>query len=116
MSSHGKKFIDNFQFESSHVLGLCAFLVALFQILGTGLALVVVDKFGRRILLVLSEICMCLTMAALGAYFYLDENKKEKCLFESVSRHALKAYFDVTTGSFHFTLFQGLKTEAAATI
>ena len=86
MSRHGKKFIDNFQFESSHVLGLCAFLVALFQILGTGLALVVVDKFGRRILLVLSEICMCLTMAALGAYFYLDENKKEKCLFESVSR------------------------------
>ena len=84
--------------------------MALFQILGTGLALVVVDKFGRRILLVLSEICMCLTMAALGAYFYLDENKKEKCLFESVSRHALNAYFGVTKGPFHFTLFQGLKT------
>ena len=95
--------IGNFQFNSSYILGLCAFLVALFQIFGTGLALVVVDKFGRRILLVLSEICMCLTMAALGAYFYLDENKKEKCLFESVSRHTLNAHFGVTEGPFHFT-------------
>ena len=63
-------------------LGFCAFLVALFQIFGTAVALVVVDKFGRKILLIVSEMCMCVTMAALGAYFYLDENKKDKCVVE----------------------------------
>ena len=55
--------------------GFCAFLVALFQVLGTGFALIVVDKFGRKILLILSEIVMCLSMTSLGTFFYLDENK-----------------------------------------
>ena len=37
--------------------------------------MLVVDKFGRKPLLALSDITMCISIFALGTYFYLDENK-----------------------------------------
>lgn len=55
--------------------GLSAFLVALVQVLTTGLAVLIVEKFGRRILLIFSIFIMCISILALGIYFYLDENK-----------------------------------------
>ena len=39
-----------------------------------GLALVLVEKFGRKILLISSASVCCLSMSLLGAYFYLEEN------------------------------------------
>jgi hypothetical protein len=36
----------------------------------------VVDKFGRKPLLAISDIMMCVSIFALGAFFYLDEHKK----------------------------------------
>ena len=59
--------------------GLCAFLVALCQVIGTGVAILVVDKFGRRILLILSSLLMCFSIFALGIYFFMDENKRVIC-------------------------------------
>ncbi len=33
----------------------------------------VVDKFGRRILLILSGAFMCVSLVGLGVFFYMDE-------------------------------------------
>ena len=41
----------------------------------TGIAVVLVDKLGRRILLVASDVLMSISILGLGANFYLDENK-----------------------------------------
>ena len=41
-----------------------------------GVAVLVVDKFGRKPLLAFSDITMCISIFALGTYFYLDENKQ----------------------------------------
>ena len=38
--------------------------------------MLVVDKLGRRILLLLSALFMCLSITGLGVYFYLEENNK----------------------------------------
>ena len=37
--------------------------------------MLVVDKFGRKFLLVVSAIFMCISIVPLGVYFYLDEHK-----------------------------------------
>ena len=63
----------------SYFPGLSAFLVALCQVTGTGVAILVVDKFGRRILLILSSMLMCFSIFALGIYFFMDENKRVIC-------------------------------------
>ena len=54
-------------------------MVALCQVIGTGVAISVVDKFGRRILLILSSLLMCFSIFALGIYFFMDENKRVIC-------------------------------------
>ena len=67
-----------------HIMtGLSAFLVAFCQVLGTGAAILLVDKYGRRILLILSTTLMCFSIFSLGIYFFMDENKKVVCSAES---------------------------------
>jgi len=44
------------------------------MVIGTGVALVLVDKFGRKILLVISAVLMGVSIATLGAFFYLKEH------------------------------------------
>ena len=61
------------------ISGISAFLVALCQVIGTGVAILVVDRFGRRILLILSMMLMCFAIFALGIYFFMDENKRVVC-------------------------------------
>lgn len=46
------------------------------QVIATGIAVLVVEKFGRKLLLILSAGLMCASITALGAFFYLDENKE----------------------------------------
>lgn len=46
------------------------------QVLGTGLAILVIDRIGRKVLLLASGASMCITIFALGTYFYLDEQNK----------------------------------------
>ena len=79
----------NFPFD----LGLASFFVALAQFAATFLAVLIVDKFGRRILLILSNLFMALPLFALGFYFYIDENK-----FNCQNNETL--YLNVTTVSF----------------
>ncbi len=56
--------------------GLSATLVTLVQVLATGVAVLIVERVGRKILLMASGALMCVSIVALGAFFYLDENKK----------------------------------------
>ena len=43
----------------------------------TIVAAICVDKFGRKPLLLLSGLGTCLSLFALGVFFFLDENKKD---------------------------------------
>ena len=45
------------------------------QVVLTGVAAISVDKFGRKPLILLSGLGTCISIVALGIYFYLDENK-----------------------------------------
>ena len=44
------------------------------QTAAVGLALVLIERYGRRILLFLSATVCCISMTLLGVYFYLEEN------------------------------------------
>ena len=68
----------------SFPIGLCSFLVALGQCCGATLAILVVEKFGRRLLLIASEFCVTLSITALGAYFYAKENASVTCAASDV--------------------------------
>nr|XP_003704542.1 PREDICTED: facilitated trehalose transporter Tret1-like [Megachile rotundata] len=52
-------------------------IVALMQVVTVFVTSLIIDCVGKRILLILSAIFMCLSTAALGAYFYLLENEKD---------------------------------------
>ena len=76
--------------------------MALAQVIGTGLAIIVVDKYGRRILLILSDSIMCISILVLGVFFYLKEHSTVTCtLDEIVSDHAItysaKLYSKINT-------------------
>ena len=45
------------------------------QVVLTGVAAISVDKFRRKPLILLSGLGTCISIVALGIYFYLDENK-----------------------------------------
>jgi len=45
-------------------------------VLATGLAVLLVDRYGRKILLMLSGGIMAVSITALGVYFYMKENKE----------------------------------------
>ena len=47
----------------------------------TGVAAIFVDKFGRKPLLLLSGLGTCVSLFALGVFFFLDENKR--CVSEA---------------------------------
>ena len=48
---------------------------SLFQVIATGVAVMVVDRFGRRILLIQSASFMCISLVGLGVFFYMKENQ-----------------------------------------
>ena len=37
--------------------------------------MILVDRLGRKILLIISDFLMCISIIGLATYFYLDENK-----------------------------------------
>ena len=55
--------------------GLQASLVSSVELIFVGFSFALVDKHGRKILLIVSDSLMALALFAIGAYFYLDENK-----------------------------------------
>jgi len=58
---------------------LAACYIALSQFLATFASALIVDKLGRRILLIGSDLFMAVSMAAMGTYSYMDENKGNSC-------------------------------------
>ena len=54
--------------------GLSAFLVTSGQVVGAVVAIATADRFGRRALLLFSELASCLSLIPLGFYFLLREN------------------------------------------
>merc|ERR550519_8746 len=50
---------------------VCNILVAVTQIVFTAVSMFLVDRLGRRVLLVASEVIMCACLVAIGVYFYL---------------------------------------------
>lgn len=52
---------------------VCSIIIGIVQVLMTFAAAALVEKAGRKILLLLSSTVMCLCLATLGVYFYLKE-------------------------------------------
>lgn len=50
---------------------LCTIIVGIVNFISTFVATVLIDRLGRKVLLYVSAISMCLTLTILGAYFYL---------------------------------------------
>ncbi|PWA24182.1 hypothetical protein CCH79_00016238, partial [Gambusia affinis] len=50
---------------------LASVIVALIQVIFTGIAAVIMDRAGRKVLLVISGVAMMLSTTAFGVYFYL---------------------------------------------
>jgi MFS family permease len=46
-----------------------------FQVVTVGIVVLIVDKFGRKLLLAISSFLMCISVIPLGVFFYLDEHK-----------------------------------------
>jgi len=62
--------------NSSMDSGLSATLVTLVQVFATGAAVLLVERMGRKVLLMISGGVMAVSIAALGVYFYMMENKE----------------------------------------
>ncbi len=56
---------------------MAAFVITVAQASAVVVAILVVDKFGRKFMLTSSNLLMCLSLASLGIFFYLDENKSQ---------------------------------------
>ena len=65
------------------------------MVLGTGLAVLIVDRFGRRILLISPAFFMCASIFGLGTFFLLKENVEVTCADEMKTDCVPKdGYFD----------------------
>ncbi|XP_030766943.1 facilitated trehalose transporter Tret1-like [Sitophilus oryzae] len=53
--------------------GASSILVGVVQVVATLCSTLLIDKAGRKILLILSDFVMCLALVALGLFFYFDE-------------------------------------------
>lgn len=56
---------------------MCTIIIGVVQVLMTFAAAALVERAGRKILLLLSSSVMCLCLAVLGVYFYLKESGKD---------------------------------------
>uniref|UniRef100_A0A8D9ADR8 Facilitated trehalose transporter Tret1 n=2 Tax=Cacopsylla melanoneura TaxID=428564 RepID=A0A8D9ADR8_9HEMI len=52
---------------------ICSIIVGAVQIVATGTSVVLVDKLGRRILLMMSDFVMAIALGFLGLYFFLKD-------------------------------------------
>ena len=50
---------------------LSAMLCGLTQVIGTFLSTILIEKYGRKVLLLISEISTCLSMLGVGIFFFL---------------------------------------------
>ncbi|XP_011643846.1 facilitated trehalose transporter Tret1-2 homolog [Pogonomyrmex barbatus] len=60
-------------------------IIGVVQVLASGITPIVVDRFGRRVLLVFSSIGTTVTLCALGLYFYLKEVQQANDVVNQIS-------------------------------
>ena len=60
--------VNAVQFDAN----ICAIVVGVIQVTGTSISVLVVDKFGRRKLLMLSELFICFAFCMLGSFFLVQ--------------------------------------------
>eukprot|EP00092_Neocalanus_flemingeri_P034712 GFUD01037773.1.p1 GENE.GFUD01037773.1~~GFUD01037773.1.p1 ORF type:complete len:517 (+),score=127.69 GFUD01037773.1:69-1619(+) len=53
---------------------ICSIVVGVIQVTGTSISVLVVDKFGRRRLLILSEMFISIAFCMLGTFFFIQES------------------------------------------
>ena len=53
---------------------ICSIVVGVIQVTGTSISVLVVDKLGRRRLLILSEMFISIACCMLGTFFYIQES------------------------------------------
>lgn len=53
--------------------GSCSILVGTVQVIATLVSTILIDKAGRKVLLVVSDFVMCISLATIGLYFYLEK-------------------------------------------
>ncbi|XP_051172813.1 facilitated trehalose transporter Tret1-like isoform X2 [Leptopilina boulardi] len=56
---------------------VCTIIVGVMQCAAVFVSTMIVDKLGRRILLLASEVAMCLTTLLVGVFFYMQEQKMD---------------------------------------
>ena len=56
---------------------LSAMLCGTTQVIGTFLSTILIEKFGRKVLLLISELSTCLSMLGVGVFFFLYERCRE---------------------------------------
>ena len=56
---------------------LQSIIVGVVQVVATLVATVLVDRAGRKILLTLSDIIMCISLVMLGVFFYLKDEAED---------------------------------------
>jgi len=52
---------------------LCSVLIGVVQVIGTAVAIFIVDRLGRKVLLAASAASMCLALLMLGIYFFIKQ-------------------------------------------
>ena len=63
-----------FQMSGSTIdTGLCTIIIGIVNFASTFIATLLIDRLGRKILLYISSISMCITLGMLGTYFYLKD-------------------------------------------
>ncbi len=71
---------------------MSAFIVSIAKLCGSTISIMLVDKLGRRFLLITSEILVCMSLVPLGTYFYMQEHS---CLAEEYENKVLYTH-DIT--------------------
>lgn len=65
---------------------IATIIVGVIQVIATLASSLIVDRLGRRVLLLLSALVMCLCSTALGVFFFLsDEHGKDSDVVQSIS-------------------------------
>lgn len=52
---------------------LCTIIIGVVNFASTFIATLLIDRLGRKVLLYISSVSMCITLGTLGAYFYLSD-------------------------------------------
>ena len=50
-------------------------LIGGIQVVGTFITTLIIEKFGRKLLLIVSDLFICISMLGVAIFFYLDEHK-----------------------------------------